>query len=114
MCNIIAITYFLATLPILTTKITITRYIVIVSEINLKLVALDSYLNSAYFDVFEVYFKQNNKNIIITTILATFYFEIAVNCQYCEFLKNSNWNMTETTGKMHMYDMVKIDIIVNR
>ena len=26
----------------------------------------------------EVYFKQNNKNIIFTTIFATFYFEIAV------------------------------------
>ena len=25
--------------------------------------------------------------------------------------KNSNWNMPETPGKMHMYDMVKIDTI---
>ena len=28
------------------------------------------------------------------------------------FLKNPNWNMTKTPGKMHMYDMVKIDTIV--
>ena len=66
--KIIALTYFLATLPILATKIAITRY----------LVALDSHYNSASFGVFEVYFKQNNKNIIFTTIFATFYFEIAV------------------------------------
>ena len=63
--KIIAITYFLATLPILTTKIAITRYLVIVSY-------------SASFGVFEVYFKQNNKNIVFTTIFATFYFDIAV------------------------------------
>ena len=68
--KIIAITYFLATLLILTTKIAITRY--------LKLVALDSHYNSASFDVFEVYFKQNNKNINFITIFASFYFEIAV------------------------------------
>ena len=37
--KIIAITYFLATLPILATKIAITRYIVI----DLGLVALDSH-----------------------------------------------------------------------
>ena len=53
--KIMAITYFLATLPILATKIAITS-----------------------FGVFEVYFKQNNKNIIFTTIFVTFYFEIAV------------------------------------
>ena len=34
-------------------------------------------VNSAYFGVFELYFKQNNKNIIFTTIFPTFYFEIA-------------------------------------
>ena len=28
------------------------------------------------------------------------------------FLKNSNWNMSKTPGKMYMYDMVKIDTIV--
>ena len=28
------------------------------------------------------------------------------------FFKNSNWNMPETPGKIHMYDMVKIDTIV--
>ena len=39
----------------------------------LSVAALDS-----SFGVFEVYFKQNNKNIIFTTIFATFYFEIAV------------------------------------
>ena len=65
--KIIAITYFLATLPILATKIAITRYLVI-----------DLHQNSASFGVFEVYFTQNNKNIIFTTIFATFYFEIAV------------------------------------
>ena len=74
--KIIALTYFLATLPIFATKIAITRYLVIV--IDLGLVALDSHSNSASFDVFEVYFKQNNKNIIFTTIFATFYFEITV------------------------------------
>ena len=41
---------------------------------------------------FEVYFKQNSKNIIFTT--------------------NSKWNMSKTPSKMHMYDMVKIDTIV--
>ena len=55
--------------------------------------------NSASFDVFEVYFKQNNKNII-------------VNAQSREFKKNSNWNMLKIPGKMHMYDMVKIDTII--
>ena len=60
--------------------------------------------------VFEVCFKQNNKNIIFTAIFATFYFEIAVKNH--EFLKNSNWIMPETPGKMHMYYMVKIDRIV--
>ena len=44
-------------------------------RIDLKLVALDSQQNSASFDAFEVYFKQN---IIFTTIFATFYFKIAV------------------------------------
>ena len=62
-----AITYLLATLPILATKIAITRHLVIVG-----LVALDSHYNSASFGVFEVYFKQNNENIIFTTIFATF------------------------------------------
>ena len=71
--KIIALTYFLATLPIVSTKIAITR-----NRIDLGLVALDSHSNSASFGVFEVYFKQNNKNIIFSTIFATFYFEIAV------------------------------------
>ena len=75
--KIIALTYFLATLPILATKIAITRYLVIV-PIWEGLVALDSHYNSASFYVFEVYFKQINKNIIFTTIFATFYFEISV------------------------------------
>ena len=65
--KIMAITYFLATLPIVATKIVITRYLVIVLT-----------WDSASFGVFEVYFKQNNKNIIFTTIFATFYFEIVV------------------------------------
>ena len=47
-------------------------------DIDLGLAALDSHYNSASFSVFEVYFKQNNKNIIFTTIFATLYFEIAV------------------------------------
>ena len=64
--KIIALTYFLATLPILATKISITRYLVI----DLGLVALDLYQNSASFGVFEVYFKQNNKNISFITIFA--------------------------------------------
>ena len=64
------------------------------------------------FGVFEVYFKQSNKNIIFTTIFATFYFEIAVKWSKLRILKNSNRNMAETPGKMHMYDMVKIDTIV--
>ena len=51
--KIMAITYFLATLSIVATKIAITRYMVIVSG----LVALDSHNNSASFGVFEVYFK---------------------------------------------------------
>ena len=63
--KIIAITYFLATLPILATKIAITRYLVIV-------------LTWESFGVFEVYFKQTNRNIIFTSIFATFHFEIAV------------------------------------
>ena len=37
---------------------------------------------------------------------------IIINGQNREFLKNSNWNMPKTPGKMHMYDMVKIDTIV--
>ena len=74
--KIMAITYFLATLPILATKIAITRYLVIV--VDLGLVALDLHYNSASFGVFEVDFKQNNKNFIFTTIFVTFYFEIAV------------------------------------
>ena len=41
--KIIALTYFLATLLILATKIAITRYLVIVSTIDLGLVALDSH-----------------------------------------------------------------------
>ena len=73
--KIIALTYFLATLPILTTNIAITLP---GNRIDLGLVALDSHSNSASFGVFEVYFKQNNKNIIFATIFATFYFEIAV------------------------------------
>ena len=64
-------------------------------------------------DVFEVYFKQNNKNIFFTTIFATFYFEIAVKWSKSRiFEKNSNRNMPKTPGKLHMYDMVKIDKIV--
>ena len=73
--KIIAITYFLATLPFLATKIAIT---LTSNRIDLKLVALDSHSNSASFGIFEVYFKQNNKNIIFTTIFDTFYSEIAV------------------------------------
>ena len=34
------------------------------------------------------------------------------NGQNREFLKNSNCNMPKTLGKIHMYDMVKIDTIV--
>ena len=34
------------------------------------------------------------------------------NGQNREFLKNSNCNMPKTPGKIHMYDMVKIDTIV--
>ena len=26
-----------------------------------------------------------------------------------KFLKNSNWHMPKTPGRMHMYDMVKMD-----
>ena len=74
--KIIALTYFLATLPNLVTKIAITR--LTGNRIDLGLVALDLHCNSASFGVFECYFKQNNKNIIFTTIFATFYFEIAV------------------------------------
>ena len=44
----------------------------------MRLVALDLHYNSASFGVFEVYFKQNNENIIFTTIFATFCFEISV------------------------------------
>ena len=64
--KIIANTYFLATLPILATKIAITRCL------DLGLVALDSHYNSASFGVYEVYFKQYNKNIIVTAIFDTF------------------------------------------
>ena len=42
----------------------------------MKLIALDLHYNSASSGVFEVYSRQNNKNIF-TTIVATFYFEIA-------------------------------------
>ena len=34
------------------------------------------------------------------------------NGQNREFLKNSIWIMPKTSGKIHMYDMVKIDTIV--
>ena len=85
--KIIALTYFLATLPILATKI-------------------------GKFGVFEVYFKQNNKNIIFTTIFATFYFEIAVKWSKSRIFENSYWIMPKTPGKIHMYEMVNIDTIV--
>ena len=62
--------------------------------------------------MFEVYFKQNNQNIIFTTIFATFYFEIAVKWSKSRIFEKFNWNMPKTPGKMHMYDMVKIDTIV--
>ena len=61
--KIIAITYFLTTLPILATKIAIN------------------------FGVFEVYFKQKKKNIIFTTIFPTFYFEIAVKWSKSRFFE---------------------------
>ena len=35
-----------------------------------------------------------------------------LNGQNREFLQNSNWIMPKTPGKIHMYDMVKIDKIV--
>ena len=54
------------------------NYINYSNHIDLGLVALASHYNSASFVVFEVYFKQNNKNIIFTIIFATFYSEIAV------------------------------------
>ena len=60
--KIIAITYLLANLPILATKTAIMRYLI----------------NSASIGAFEVYFNQNKRNIIFTTIFATFNFEIAV------------------------------------
>ena len=46
--------------------------------------------------VFEVCFKQNNKNIIGTTIFATFYFEIAVKWSESQIFENSNWNTPKT------------------
>ena len=61
--KIIAITYALATLPILATKIAITG-----------LVALDLHWNSASFGVFEVYVKQNNNNIIFVNYFRYFFF----------------------------------------
>ena len=52
------------------------------NSIDLKLVALDLHQHSASFVVFKTYFKQKIKNIIFTTIFATFYFKIAV-CRRC-------------------------------
>ena len=66
--KIIAITYFFATLAILDIKIAIARYL------DLKLIALDSHQNFASIDVFEVYFTQNSKNFIFTTIFRYFLF----------------------------------------
>ena len=63
-------------------------------------------------DVFEVYFKQNNQNIIFTTIFATFYFEIAVKWSKWRIFENSSWIMLKTPGQIHLYIMVKIDTIV--
>ena len=54
--KIIAITYFLANLAILDTKIAITRYLVLETS----------------FRVYEVWFKQNSRNIIFTTISLLF------------------------------------------
>ena len=59
----------------------------------------------------EVYFKQNNKNIIFTAIFATFYFEIDVKWSKSRIFEKFNWNIPKTTGKMHTYDIVKIDKI---
>ena len=66
----------------------------------------------ASFGVFEVYFKQNNKNIIITTIFATFYFEIAVKWSKSRIFEKFQLEHAGSPGKMYMYDMLKIDIIV--
>ena len=62
--------------------------------------------------MFEVNFRQNNKNSIFTPNFATFYFEIALKWSNREFLKDSNWNMRETPSAMHMHDMVTIDTTV--
>ena len=78
--KIIALTYFLATLPILAIKI-----------------ALDLHYNSASFGVFEVYFKQNNKNIIFTTIFATFYFEISVKWSKSRIFEKFQLDHAKTT-----------------
>ena len=57
-------------------------------------------------------FKQNSKNNILQLFSLLFILKSLYNGQNCEFLKHSNWNMPETPSKMHMYDMVKIEIIV--
>ena len=49
---------------------------------------------------------------MFTTIFATLYFEIAEKLSKLQIQKKFHWNMPKTPGKMHMYDMVKIDIIV--
>ena len=58
------------------------------NRIDLELFALNSYSNFACCGVFEVYFKQTNKNIIITTVFATFYFEIAVKWSKSRIFEN--------------------------
>ena len=50
--------------------------------------------------------------IIFTTIFATFYFEITVKWSKLRLFVKPNWNMCETPSKIHMHDMLKIDIIV--
>ena len=55
-----------------------------INHIDLNVVVLDSQENSASFGVFEIHFRQNNKNIIFTT----FYFEIAVKWSKSQIFEN--------------------------
>ena len=95
--KIIAITYFLVTLPILPTKIAITR-------IHIKIPRLLVYLKSILNKVTKISFLQLFSLLFILKSLQ--------NGQNREFLKNSNWNMPKAPGKMHMCDMVEIETIV--
>ena len=62
------------------------------------------YLKSIFNKIAKILFLQLFSLLFILKLL---------NGQNRKFLKNSNRNIPKTPGKIHMYDMVKIDTIVS-